>query len=153
LWMGSGPIASEGVIQLDGKTITSSKPNGDGWIRYMVEDKNGHIWFGGRNNGNFIYDGNTFTNYTEKTGIGNPIMADKSGNVWFTGEEKSGTIESEEGIWRYNGKTFENFSTKNGMSYYTVWSILEDSIGNIWIGTRNCGLYRYDGHIFETYSE
>lgn len=88
IWMGSGPIAMEGVIQFDGKSITSSKPNGDGWIRYILEDKNKRLWFGGRGNGNFIYDGKKFVNYTEKVGIGNPILADKSGNVWFTGEEK-----------------------------------------------------------------
>ena len=54
IWMGSGPIAQEGVIRFNGKSITSSKPNGDGWIRYMIEDKNGQIWFGGRSNGNFF---------------------------------------------------------------------------------------------------
>ena len=28
---------------------------------------------------------------------------------------KTGTIESEDGIWRYNGKIFENFTTKDGI--------------------------------------
>ncbi|MFA6261964.1 MAG: two-component regulator propeller domain-containing protein [Bacteroidia bacterium] len=153
IWMGSGPIASEGVIQFDGKMIKSSKPNGDGWIRYMVEDKIGQIWFGGRNHGNFIFKDKGFTNYTQKTGIGNPVLVDKSGKVWFSGEERTGTIDSEGGIWCYDGKTFENFSTQKGLGKYSVWSMLEDRNGNIWIGTRNCGLYRYNGQTFQSFSE
>lgn len=153
IWMGSGPMAMEGVIQFDGKSITSSKPNGDGWIRYIVEDKNRKLWFGGRGNGNFTYDGKNFTKFTEKVGIGNPILADKSGNVWFTGEEKISTVESEGGIWCYDGKTFKNYNTNDGLSKYFVWNMLADSNGNIWIGTRNCGLYRYDGQTFTVFSE
>lgn len=153
IWMGSGPIATEGVIRFDGKSITSSKPNGDGWIRYMFEDKSGNIWFSGRNHGVFRYDGHTFKNFTEKVNIGSAILGDNNGNIWFDGGEKLNSIESIDGIWRYDGKSFVNFSTKDSMGKYSVWSILEDRNGNIWFGTRNCELYRYDGKTFTTFSE
>lgn len=153
IWMGSGPIAMEGVIQFDGKSISSSKPNGDGWIRYIVEDKNQKLWFGGRGNGYFTYDKKSYTKYTEKLGIGNPILVDKLGNVWFSGEEKNSTVESEGGIWCYDGNTFKNYNTHDGLSKYFVWSMLADNNGNIWIGTRNCGLYRFDGQTFTAFSE
>lgn len=153
IWMGSGPMAMEGVIQFDGNSIISSKPNGDGWIRCIVEDTNNKIWFGGRGNGNFIYDGKAFAKYTEKVGIGRPVLADKKGNLWFGGEEKLSTVENEGGIWYYDGKTFKNFTNNDGISKYSVWSILEDKNGTFWIGTRNCGLYRYDGQNFAAFSE
>lgn len=153
IWLGSGPIAGEGVIRFDGKSITNSKPNGDGWIRYMVEDKSGNIWFSGRNNGVFFYDGKAFSNFTEKLNIGSAILIDKTGNIWFDGGEKENTIESTGGIWCYDGKSFKNFTTNDGMGRYSVWSMSEDNSGTIWIGTRNCGLYRYNGETFIRFSE
>ena len=29
-----------------------------------------------------------------------------------------------------------------------VWSILEDNSGGIWVGTKEFGLFRYDGKVF-----
>lgn len=154
IWFASGmPPGEEGVCYFDGKSISSFKPNGERWIRYIKEDKDGNLWFGGRIHGNFIYDGKKFTNFTEKTQIGNPILVDKTGNIWFSGEEKLSTVESDGGIWRYDGKVFKNYNTNNGMSKYFVWSMLEDKNGNIWIGTRNTGLYKYDGKTFTNFSE
>lgn len=153
IWIGSGPMAEEGVIRFDGKSITSTKPNGDGWIRYMVEDKNKHIWFSGRHNGVFRYDGQAFAIFKDKTNIGSAIFKDKKGNIWFDGGEKLNTIESLAGIWCYNGQTFENFTTQHGMGKYSVWNMLEDKKGNLWFGTRNCGLYRYNGQTFTSFSE
>lgn len=154
IWFASGmPPGEEGVCRYDGESITGFKPNGDGWIRCIREDKKGNLWFGGRGRGNFFYNGKSFTNFTEKLGIGNPILVDKTGNIWFGGEEKLSTVENEGGIWRYDGKIFRNFNIKDGISKYHVFSMLEDRNGNIWIGTRNTGLYKYDGKTFANFSE
>lgn len=66
-------------------------------------------------------------------------LQDKAGNLWF------GT--SGEGVYRYDGKSFINFTEKDGLSSNIVWSALEDKTGNIWFGTDH-GLCRYDGKIF-----
>jgi ligand-binding sensor domain-containing protein len=154
IWFASGmPPGSEGLCVYDGKSLTRFKPGGDGWIRYVLEDKNGVIWSAGRHKGNWCYDGKTFSKFTAKEDIGNAILADRAGNIWFSGEEHRNGLEGTDGVWRYDGKNFKNFNTKDGMGNYGVWTIIEDRAGNIWFGTRNTGLYKYDGKTFTGYSE
>jgi len=64
-------------------------------------------------------------------------LQDKAGNLWF------GTTG--EGVYRYDGKEFTQFTIRNGLSSNTVWSILEDTKGSIWFGT-DMGVCRYDGN-------
>jgi ligand-binding sensor domain-containing protein len=154
IWFASGmPPGLEGVCRYDGKSITSVKPNGDSWIRYIVPDKKGWIWFGGRLNGNFYFDGKAFNSFNLRTDIGNVMLCDAAGNLWFCGSEANKTYENKDGIWRYDGKNFVNFSTAEGMGKEFVHSMLQDKKGNIWIGTRNTGLYRYDGKKITRFSE
>jgi len=51
------------------------------------------------------------------------------------------------GISRFDGRTFKTFSKTDGLSDNVVRSLLEDSKGNIWIGTDN-GLTLYNGFSF-----
>lgn len=64
------------------------------------------------------------------------IIQDREGNIWF------GTTG--EGVYRYDGEEFTQFTVKDGLSNNKIWSILEDRSGNIWFGTDN-GINRYGG--------
>lgn len=44
----------------------------------------------------------------------------------------------------------ENFDNRNGLTQNTVWSIVQDKRGLLWIGTDD-GLLRYDGYQFKVY--
>lgn len=91
---------------------------------------------------NAIKDGQSKIIKTQGTGPGANVhcgLQDKTGNIWF------GTTG--EGIYRYNGNTFTNFTTKDGLSSNDVWCVYEDNTGNIWFGTNN-GACRYDGKSF-----
>ncbi|MGB5006736.1 MAG: two-component regulator propeller domain-containing protein, partial [Ferruginibacter sp.] len=93
-----------------------------------------------------------FKKFTAKEGIGCPLLSDKNGNIWFGGEENN-KLENVGGIWCYDGNSFKNFTIEDGIGKYAVWSITEDSYGNIWFGTRNTGLYKYDGKKFTDFSD
>ena len=56
-------------------------------------------------------------------------------------------------MYRYDGITLRNFTTTDGLANNSVFSILEDSAGHLWFGTRGFGLSRYDGRSLTTYSE
>lgn len=71
------------------------------------------------------------TDYTQ-VGCG---FQDKEGNLWF------GTLN--EGVYRYDGKSFTQFTKKNGLSDNGVNFITEDKAGNILFGT-NRGICKYD---------
>jgi ligand-binding sensor domain-containing protein len=149
---------SEGVCRYDGKSIINYKPNDELYFWGVLEDRNGNIWVGSRNKGVWRYDGETFTNILQNgrfdSCIAYSIIQDKTGNVWFSTEAIDvSKRETEGGLWVYDGKTFKNFSKKDGLSHNAVWSILEDMAGNIWVGTRNTGLCKFDGETFTRFSE
>ena len=66
-------------------------------------------------------------------------LQDKAGNLWF------GT--SNDGLYKYDGKSFRQFLVPDGLNSNSVYSLLEDKEGKIWIGT-DAGLCIYDGKTF-----
>ena len=72
------------------------------------------------------------------------ILEDKAGVLWFATEKN--------GVWRYDGKTFTNLTTKDGLGNNSVFCIVEDGEGHLWFGTRDVGLSRYDGRTFTGFS-
>ena len=69
-------------------------------------------------------------------------LQDKKGNLWFA--------TTADGVYRYDGKTFTNFTTKDGLNSNGIFAIYEDKKGNIWFGTDK-GLSRFDGKIFSPF--
>lgn len=153
IWFASGmPPGFEGLCRFDGTSLRQFKPGGQGWIRTIVEDAHGTLWIGTRSGGVWCYDGSDFTPFSEKGGTGSPMLVDHAGNIWFGGEEDDSGL-SKSGVWRYDGKSFDNFEIGSGLGGYGFWSITQDRSNNIWLGTRNTGLYRFDGKSLISLSE
>jgi ligand-binding sensor domain-containing protein len=157
IWFGSWVLANEGICRYDGKSIVQYKPYGEGWIRTILEDKNGALLVVTRHNGVCRFDGQKFTNFTEKEGLQNGSVnlafKDNAGNLWFGTELGSGELNEDGGLWRDDGKSFTRFTRKDGLCHNGVYSIVEDIGGNIWVGTRNTDLCRFDGKTFTSFSE
>lgn len=121
--------------------ITSDGPNHI--TRNLWQDRAGNIWIAAFD-GIFRYDGESFTNITDSVSSARffSVLADRKGNMWF------GSIGS--GAYFYDGKSFQNFTTEDGLLNNEVGSIYEDKKGNIWFGV-NGGASRYDGKSFRNY--
>jgi len=67
------------------------------------------------------------------------FIQDKSGNLWF------GTTDN--GLYKYDGKSFNQFTINDGLDSNKIYCILEDKAGKIWVGTE-VGLCLYNGKTF-----
>jgi ligand-binding sensor domain-containing protein len=130
-------------------------------IRCIFEDKNRTIWAGNNGDGVFRFDGKNFTHFSrennlhntdfEKYPIGKPgllsrvwsITEDNEGRLWF------GTIDN--GVWLYDGKTFTNYTTQDGLAIDAIWCIYKDKNGKLWFGTEGAGVYTFNGKTFEKF--
>ncbi|HEX2974560.1 MAG TPA: two-component regulator propeller domain-containing protein [Bacteroidales bacterium] len=85
-----------------------------------------------------------FDNYGIKQGLSEQkvyvLLQDKRDYIWL------GTAN---GVSRFDGKRFENFTSADNLAPGGVKTIMQDSLGYIWFGHLNGGISRYDGRRFE----
>lgn len=112
----------------------------DNIVRCGLQDKSGNIWFGTWE-GVFRYDGKNFERIRSCNNRIYSMLEDRNGVIWF------GTVGG--GVCRYDGKTFDNLATKDGLSSNTVYDIAQDKAGNIWFATES-GACRYGQGKFTT---
>lgn len=129
-------------------------------IYSTCKDRNGNLWIGTCTKGVCKYDGSTYT-WLDDPALGAPVRAifeDKNGNIWIGNNGY--------GLFKYDGKTIRNitrerklenpefvktFATKPG-TLARVWTITDDNQGNLWIGTIDTGVWRFDGENLMNYT-
>lgn len=135
-------------------------------VTSISKGKNNMIWFG-TYAGVFGYNGNEFEIINDET-LGfdrsiaplhiRSILEDSKGRLWI-GNNGIGVLLKE-------GDSIINFSEKNNLIHPTsgrkgdksmpgtlehVFTIAEDSKGNIWFGDRDAGIWKYDGKSMTNY--
>ena len=135
------PLRMKDNATLDIKFLDVEQGMSSSQVLSILEDSHGNLWFGTGGGGVSMFNGETFTHFTEKEGLSNDqvwsILEDSYGNLWF------GTWGG--GVSRYNGEIFTHFTEKEGLSNNRVRSMMEDSQGNLWFGTWGGGVSLYNG--------
>ncbi|MFA5418060.1 MAG: two-component regulator propeller domain-containing protein [Bacteroidales bacterium] len=73
------------------------------------------------------------------------IAEDEKGIMWF-GSHTGGLIS-------YNGLSFKQYTTSNGLSSDMIYSFIKDKNNHFWIGTQDAGLNYFDGSKFIQYGK
>lgn len=75
-------------------------------------------------------------------------MEDSAGNIWFTAGDDLNLFEPK----AEGGARFTYFTTKEGLSSIKIRSMIEDSQGNIWLGTEGGGVNRLNPNSFQHFT-
>src|SRR5688572_11021099 len=82
----------------------------------------------------------TVTSYGPSTMVRNVRQA-KNGDI---------LIAAYNGVFRYDGKSFTNITSR--IPSPSFWDVLEDRKGNLWFGTKDSGVYYFNGKLFHHFT-
>jgi ligand-binding sensor domain-containing protein len=157
LWFGG----HMGICKYDGKTFTRYF-NVEGSVR---TDRRGNVW-ASTNDGVHRFDGAAFTRFDIPLAAPRPAtysivpgrvtfrLEDSEGNLWFATDGH--------GAIRYDGRSFRQYTKKDGLCSDTVWNIVEDRRGRLWFAciqafqpsmSGDGGLCRRDGESFTKFPD
>lgn len=148
------------------------------WVYGLDVDDKDQVWIGTEGGVN-MYDGKTWHTWTHKEGLGAPntenlplstntglgtrsrhdlSVMSQGMNTYNPNYVFSLIVASDQTVWvgtwgggvsHFDGKTWKNFTTKDGLAGNIVYSVAQDYNGEFWFGTNN-GLSHYDGKSWET---
>lgn len=130
-------------ISGDGKVMTVLDPLlASQQITSSTTDKQGNIWFGTRNSGVIKYDGETCQTFSADAGLAYNLV-----RVLFNDSQNNLWIGTANGLSIYDGRSFRNFTTRDGLSDNVIWGISEPQPGKILIVTRKGLSYCISGEL------
>ncbi len=144
IWIGT---SAEGVSKYDrvkfyNYTITEGLADNSVFSIYC--DSNNDLWFATLGGGVSIFNGKKFKKIMGSDGLSSDsvyaITMDKNGNYWFALDNS---------ISKYDGATITNYNNLKIISKKRFFSVLADSKGNVWFGSSDAGVVKFNGKDFE----
>lgn len=136
-WFGTN---GGGIYSYDGENMTNyttahGLPNN--YITSSAMDKKGDIWFGTRGGGVVNYNGKRFETHLESEGLVHnnvrSIYCSNNGNVWIA------TIH---GLSKWDGISFQNYTTENGLLDDVVWDFQEYNGSTYFVTRKGVNVYQ-----------
>ena len=153
VWIPDGPRLS----RYDGQSwtyITNEALTEGLGAKIAYVDRDGHLWLA-TFEGVTRYDPSAdpesvWTSFTKDDvgGSVNAIYQDSDGHLWF-GLNYFSNAPGRFGVSRFDGDTWETFSTEDGLAENRVTTIIQDRAGNFWFGSY-AGVTVYDGRTWKT---
>lgn len=149
-WFGSN---GNGLTKFDGTNYSyynTEQGLSGNFIRDIEQDRGGNLWISTNRGVNF-YNGMFFINFSDKIPL-------KGKETFCTYKDKNDNIYigAYAGYYKYSGKEFSYLKlpmldTSLNEQAYTVRSVFEDDLGNLWLGTQAAGVFKYDGKEYKQY--
>jgi signal transduction histidine kinase/ligand-binding sensor domain-containing protein len=141
IWVSTGI----GVYRVAGDRLESVGADVSG--RCMFVSRDGVLWIGTNGNGLLRLRRRVVRMFTKKDGLPRDIvmavLPSYDGRLW---------IGSNCGLSLYDGKKFTSYNKKDGLENTCVWTLAEDGLHNLWIGTYGGGLFKFKNGHFTQYS-
>lgn len=126
-------------------------------ILSLIQTENGDFWIGTDAAGAYRYNGKRFTSYLKFEGRVHPndnvynncitnIIEDKNGHIWIGSFTHGGLNE-------FDGKKMIHHPLKDGNGDGMISTSYKDRNENLWFGTRNGGVYKYDYNKFKNIND
>ncbi len=140
IWIGS----NKGLFKYNGKKVSFINPElglPNLIVKVIFQDSRKRIWFSAWDKGLYCLENNSVTKYDEKDGVNGPcvsITEDQDGIVWFG--LKVGVVRA---FTKDKGIKFVKFDHSD-LNTSMIYSLLCDKNGDMWFGTQDDGLIKYD---------
>jgi ligand-binding sensor domain-containing protein len=142
VWVGANRYDDQGWVTYEQQEALSQTE-----VTAVAIDGQGRFWFGTRDRGLVVLDGDTWSSYDQEDSSLSDnwvkdILIDHEDRVW---------VATPAGLNVITGQWWQLFTTQAGLINDNVLTLALDNEDRVWLGTK-AGVSRFDGENWENYA-